>query len=102
MEMCAVIIWGSELAWEIHFLFSMGSPRIFKGSHQMPLISTLCEDENPNFSRPAMLVVACDVILLICTSPLKSDLTTKTSIEPFPVIYMTFAYFFDARLAVTQ
>ena len=53
---------GSELAWEIDFLSSRGSPRILKGSHQMPWISTLSEDENLNISRPIMLVVACHMI----------------------------------------
>ena len=85
---------GSELAWEIYFLSSRGSPRIFKGSHQVPWISILSEDENPNFSRPAMLFVACDVIQLFCTSPPKSEQATKTLIEPFPAIYGTFAHTF--------
>ena len=47
--------------------------------------SVLSEDENPNFSRPAMLVLACLVIQLFCTSPLKISQATWTSIEPFPV-----------------
>ena len=70
----------SELAWEIYFLSSRGSPRIFNGSlHRlMPSISTLSEDENPNFSRPTMLVAACHVIRLFCTSPLKTSQATKT------------------------
>ena len=85
----------SELAWEIYFLSSRGSPRIFKGSRQMPRISTLSDDENPNFSRPAMFIAAFRVVRLFCTSPLKRDHATKTSVEPFPAIEATFAHTFS-------
>ena len=40
------------------------SPRIFKGSRQMPWISALFVDKNPNFSRFAILVAACHMIRL--------------------------------------
>ena len=68
---------------------------MFKGSHQMPRASTLSEDENPNFSRPAMLAAACHMIRLFCTSPLKINQVTKTSTELFPAIYMTVAHNFS-------
>ena len=55
------------------------------------------EDENPNLVSPAVQVAACHVIRLFCTSLLKSDQATKTSIEPFPAIYMTFALAFLCR-----
>ena len=51
------------------------------------------EDENPNCSRPAMLVGACHV--MFCTSLLKSNQATKTLIEPFPVTCATFAQTFS-------
>ena len=52
---------GSELAWEIDkFPFFQGVTLHFKGSLQMPWISALYEDENPNFSRPVMLVTRSD------------------------------------------
>ena len=62
---------GSELAWEIYFLSSRGSPRIFKGSHQMPWIWTLSEGKSQNFLKPAMLIGVCHMIRLFYTSPLK-------------------------------
>ena len=50
------------------------------------------EDENPNFSRPAMFLAVPRVTRQFCTSPLKSAQTTKTSREPFPAMrYATFA-----------
>ena len=67
----------SESAWGIYFFSSRGSPRILKGSHQLPWILTLSEDENPNFSRPAMLVATCHVIRLFCTWLLKISQATK-------------------------
>ena len=72
---------GSGWVWKIYFLSSWGSPRIFKGSHQMPLISILSEDKNLNFSRRASPVWACYMIRLFCTSLLKSDQATKMSME---------------------
>ena len=45
-----------------NFFSSRGSGRIFKGSHQMPWISTLSEGKNPDFSGPTKLDVACRVI----------------------------------------
>ena len=44
-----------------------------------------------------MLAVAFHAIQLFCTSQLKSDQATKTSIELFPAIYMTFALAFLCR-----
>ena len=80
---------GSELAWEIYFLSSRGSTRIFQGSRQMSWISTLSKYQNPKISRPAMLVVACHVIGLFYTTEDQSS--NQTLIELFPVIYATFA-----------
>lgn len=36
---------GQELVWEIYFLSLRGSPRIYKGSRQMPWISTHSENK---------------------------------------------------------
>ena len=58
----------------------------------MPWIWTLSEGKNPNFPWPAMLVAACHVIQLFCTSPLNINQATKTLIEP--AIYVTFAHTF--------
>ena len=43
----------------------------------------------------AMLVAACHVIRLSCTSLLEINQATKASIEPFPTIYVTFAHTFS-------
>ena len=80
---CSLKFRGSELAWEIYVLSSRGSSRIFKGLHQMPWISRLFEDENSNFSRPAVLVAACHVIWLFWTSPLKISQAIKTLMALF-------------------
>ena len=41
-----------------------------------------------------MLVAACHMIRLFCTSLLKSNQATKTLMEPFLAINVTFAHFF--------
>ena len=81
---------GSELAWKIDFLSSRGSSRIFKGSHQMPSISRISEDENPNFS-----------IWLFCTTTSEEQSSNQNINRAISYDLHNFCtYFFNAWLTV--
>ena len=90
--------------WYFFFSLNLGGQdkwgkfsSIFKGSHQMPWIATLFEDENPKFLKAhhAGCSLSHDPTVLHFTAYDQSS--NETSIELFPAIYTIFA-----RLARVQ